>query len=62
MILQDLAVVVSRSGRLEEAENYADRSVRILEKNYSPDALILLRPLHMLSSARVQQGKIAGAS
>jgi tetratricopeptide (TPR) repeat protein len=60
MILQNMAVVMSRSGRLEESEEFADRSVRALEKTVPPGDPSLLRPLHTLASARMQQGKIAG--
>lgn len=61
MILQNMAVVMSRSGRLEEAEKYAYRSVRVVESSYPPNDPALLRPLHTLSSVRIQLGMIAGA-
>ena len=61
IILQNMAVVVSRSGHPEVAESYAYRSVGILERNYPPDDPILLRPLHMLAAVRFQQGKLAAA-
>lgn len=59
--LQNMSVVMSRSGRLEEAESYAARALAILDRTVPPDDLVLLRPLHTLSTTRLQLGKIAGA-
>lgn len=60
-ILQDKAVVLSWSGRLEEAGNYAARAIASLDKTHAPDDPLLLRPLHMLASVQLQQGQIAAA-
>jgi tetratricopeptide (TPR) repeat protein len=58
---QNMAVVVSRSGRLDEAEHYAKRSIAALDVTFASDDVVYLRPLQVLSSSLLQQGKIAGA-
>ncbi|MCU1238730.1 MAG: Tetratricopeptide 4 [Candidatus Solibacter sp.] len=60
-ILHNMAVVMSLSGRLAEAESFADRSVKMLEKSYPPEDPVLLRPLALLSSAQFEQRKIGKA-
>ena len=61
LILHNMAVLMSRSGRFAEAEIYVERSLKILEKNYPPDDPVMLPPLHLLAAARFQQRKIARA-
>jgi tetratricopeptide (TPR) repeat protein len=61
LILHNLAFVMALSGRLAEAEVLANRSLKIFEKGYPPDDPFLWRPLHLLSSIRFEQGKIAMA-
>ena len=61
IVLHDMAVVMSRAGRVNESERYADRAVRILEAGVTADNPALLRPLHMLSIARLELGNVAGA-
>ena len=60
-ILNNVAVFLSVSGRLADAERLAERSVVILEKAYSPNDPALLRPLQTLAAARFEQGKTARA-
>ena len=60
-LLHNMAVVMSASGRLGEAESFAERSVKVLEKSYPPEDLALLRPLASLSSALLDQRKIRKA-
>jgi tetratricopeptide (TPR) repeat protein len=61
LVLNNLAAIMLSSGRLAQAEMFAERSVNILEKSYSRKDPILLRPLQILSAARFQQGYIGKA-
>jgi hypothetical protein len=61
LVLNNLAAIMLSSGRLAQAEFFAERSFNTLEKSYSRKDLILLRPLQILSAARLQQGKIGKA-
>jgi len=61
LILSDLAVFMSVSGRSAEAERLAERALLILEKTYSQNNLELLRPLQTLAASRIEQGKTAKA-
>src|SRR5215472_1987549 len=56
-----VAVFMSVSGRYADAERLAERAVLILEKAYSPNDLVLLRPLQTLVASRFEQGKTAKA-
>jgi hypothetical protein len=46
---------------MAEAERLAERSVKILERIYPPNDLVLLRPLEILVGTRSEQGKTATA-
>ncbi|MGH9664116.1 MAG: tetratricopeptide repeat protein, partial [Bryobacteraceae bacterium] len=61
LVLNNLAAVMSASGRMAEAETLAVQSLRILEESFPLDDPILLRPLHILAAARLEQGKTAAA-
>jgi tetratricopeptide (TPR) repeat protein len=61
LVLNNLAAIMLSSGRLTQAELFAERSVNTLEGSYSRKDPILLRPLQILSAARFQQGKIGKA-
>ncbi|HXK02180.1 MAG TPA: tetratricopeptide repeat protein [Verrucomicrobiae bacterium] len=61
LILSNMAAVMSITGRFEEAEQFAERSIRILAKDYSSNDLALLRPLHILAGAQLEQGNIGKA-
>ncbi|MFL6352680.1 MAG: tetratricopeptide repeat protein [Bryobacteraceae bacterium] len=61
LVLNNVAAIMLFSGRLAEAEIFAERSVKILEKSYSPQDSVLLRPLQILSAARFEQGKTGKA-
>jgi tetratricopeptide (TPR) repeat protein len=61
LALYEMAIVLARSGRLAEAEVFAERSLKILEKMYPPDDLVLLRPLQILSSVQFEQRKTTKA-
>jgi tetratricopeptide (TPR) repeat protein len=56
-----MAVLLSTSGRIAEAEQLAERSVKILEAIYPPGDLVLLRPLSALAATRFELGKTAQA-
>ena len=60
-VLCNLAALMSVSGRLAEAERLADRSVKTLEKFYQPTDPVLLRPLQILATVRLESGKTARA-
>ena len=61
LILNNMAALMSVTGQLDEAEQFAERSIRILSKNYPSDNLVLLRPLQILAGAQLEQGKIGKA-
>ena len=61
MLLNNMAAVMSASGRIAEAENMAARSVAILEKICEPDDRAMLRPLQVLGTAQYELGKISKA-
>jgi tetratricopeptide (TPR) repeat protein len=61
LLLNNLATILYLSGRLAEAEVFAERSVSTLEPVLGPNTTGLLRPLHVLASARLEQGKIGKA-
>ena len=61
LVLSNMAVILSFSGRLSEGEKLAARSVAILDKLYPPDHPVLLRPLQILATTRFDQGKHARA-
>jgi len=61
IMLNDTAVFLSTSGRIDEAEGLAKRSVKILEAMYPPGDLVLLRPLSVLAATQFELGKIARA-
>lgn len=56
-----MAIALAFSGRLAEAEVFAERSLAILEERFPPGDLVLLRPLQVLASAELEQRKIAKA-
>jgi tetratricopeptide (TPR) repeat protein len=57
----NMAIVMALSGRLREAEVLEKRSLKILEKGYSPDDPVLLRPLQSLAQIQYEQREIAKA-
>jgi tetratricopeptide (TPR) repeat protein len=61
LVLNNMAALMSVSGRVSEAEKLAERSLNILAKIYPPGDRALLRPLQILASARFEQHKTAGA-
>jgi tetratricopeptide (TPR) repeat protein len=61
LILHNLATVMGLSGRIGEAENLEERSIKILEKGYPPDHPFLLRPLQSLVQIQLEQREIAKA-
>ncbi len=60
-VLNNLAALTAGTGRLAEAEIFAERSVKMLEKSYPSDDPVLLRPLQNLAATRFEQAKIAKA-
>src|SRR5260370_15352062 len=61
LLLNNLATILYLSGRLAEAEVFAERSVSTLEPVLSPNTTGLLRPVRVVASARLEQGKIGKA-
>jgi tetratricopeptide (TPR) repeat protein len=61
LMLNDLAAIMLNSGRLADAETFAERALTALRKSYSSNNPVLLRPFQILCSARFQQGKIGAA-
>jgi tetratricopeptide (TPR) repeat protein len=61
LMLHNLAALKLLAGSLAEAESLAGRSIAILEPALGSGNIGLLRPLHVLFSARLDQGKIGRA-
>ena len=61
VVLSNVAALLSISGRLPEAEMFAERSIHVLEQVYAADDPAFLRPLHVLASARIERGEIGKA-
>jgi hypothetical protein len=61
LMLHNLAALKLLAGSLAEAESLAGRSIAILEPVLGPGNTGLLRPVRVLFSARLDQGKIGRA-
>src|SRR5882724_10731915 len=61
LMLHNLAALTLLAGSLAEAESLAGRSIAILEPVLGRENTGLLRPVHVLFSARLDQGKIGRA-
>src|SRR5690348_5389913 len=61
VLLGDVAFLLSVHGRMRDSEAFAARSVNLLRKNVEPDDPMLLRPLHVLAIAQLDQGKFRKA-
>jgi tetratricopeptide (TPR) repeat protein len=61
VIMCDLASILFGWGRLAEAETFAERAVRIFDKDYRPEDPVFLHPLQVLFSVRFEQGKTGRA-
>jgi tetratricopeptide (TPR) repeat protein len=61
LILTNMAAVMSITGRFDEAEQFAQRSIRILSKDYPSNDPALLRPLQILAGAQLEQGRLGNA-
>lgn len=57
LTMSNVAALLLRSGRPKEAEAMAKRSVHALEERLISNSLFLLRPLHTLAAAQLQQGE-----
>jgi len=57
----NVATLLSFYGRIRDSEAFAAHSVDLLRKNVAPDNPILLRPLHVLAIARIEQGELRKA-
>jgi tetratricopeptide (TPR) repeat protein len=57
IVLHNMAAVKALSGRLAEAEVLEDQSLKILDTIYSRDDRVRLRPLRVLWSVQLRQGK-----
>ena len=55
--LDNMATVIGFSGRFAEAEVLAERSLSIMDRFYPLDDPARFRPLHLLWSVQIQQGK-----
>jgi tetratricopeptide (TPR) repeat protein len=61
LMLHNLAALTLLAGSLAEAESLAERAIAILEPVLGPENTGLLRPVHVLFSTRLDQGKIGRA-
>ncbi len=62
LILHNIALRMSGSGRLAEAEAFGAQSVATLEKTYPSDDPLLFWPLQVLAAVQVGEHKTASAS
>jgi tetratricopeptide (TPR) repeat protein len=60
-VLANVAALLSFQGRVHESEAVAERSIGLIRKNVGPDDPRLLRPLHALAIARLDQGQFGKA-
>src|SRR5215471_6216004 len=60
-VLANVARVTAVLGRIAEAGRLAEQSLRILENFYPPDDWVLLYPLQVIASVRLESGNIARA-
>jgi tetratricopeptide (TPR) repeat protein len=61
VLLGNVAALLTFYGRIRESEAFAARSLDLLRKNVDPDDPMLLRPLHALAIAGLEQGKLRKA-
>jgi hypothetical protein len=61
LALSNLAALMGISRRFVEAESFAERAVKTLERVAGTNAPALLRPLHTLATVRLEQGKVGMA-
>lgn len=61
VVLNNMAAVISVSGRPGDGARLAEQSVRILEKVFSPNDPALLRPLQILAATSFEQGETGKA-
>ncbi|HEY6989556.1 MAG TPA: tetratricopeptide repeat protein [Bryobacteraceae bacterium] len=61
MLLGKAAALLSVHGRIRDSEAFAARSLDLLRKNVDPGDPRLLRPLHVLATAMLEQGKFGKA-
>jgi tetratricopeptide (TPR) repeat protein len=60
-VLADLASTMLKAGRFPDAEKYARRSIDIMVRTRGSSDRALLRPLHFLAVAGVEQQKVGAA-
>jgi hypothetical protein len=58
LVFHKMSALMAGSGRIAEAERFAERSVKILAEHFPTDDPILLRPLQMLAATRFEQGEM----
>ena len=61
VLLGNVAALLSIHGRIRDSEAFAARSLDLLRQNIDPDDPRLLRPLHVLATATLEQGEIRKA-
>jgi hypothetical protein len=59
LVLTEVAANASLSGWIAEAEQFAERSIKVLQMDHASNDPILLRPLHIISAVSFEQGKLA---
>jgi tetratricopeptide (TPR) repeat protein len=59
LVLTDLASIAFVSGQIAQAQQFAERSIKVLQMDHASNDPILLRPLHTVSAASFEQGKLA---
>jgi tetratricopeptide (TPR) repeat protein len=61
LVFNQLASIMAISGRVAEAETFAERAVKTLSAIYPPNDPGLLRPLQILAAVQLEQGKTGRA-
>lgn len=61
LVLNNLAAIMLNTGKLIEAEGFAERAVKEFERSYSRNDPVLLRPLQIVCASQFGQGKTGRA-
>jgi len=61
LLYSNIAAGLQRSGRLDEAEHFAERAIAHFQVDLPPDDRVYLRPLEILASVDLAQQRIAKA-
>jgi tetratricopeptide (TPR) repeat protein len=61
LVLTNIAADLAVSGKIRDAETFAERAIGLLDKSETPNDRVVLRALQILASTRIEQGKVGRA-